>query len=322
MAGKGINATRFKNPAAVAANTETYHWFDLLSSLYASVFRWANLPDTIDEFFMEKMLANNGCIIAYNEPSVGLIALPASPANQLNIYGYPVVYMAWGMNGFSEQVSLEDCCPCYDNILHNTPAYDLKLYANRLGALDLTINVNTTNQRTPYIYACSQDQVLSMKNMNSEIQRGKPAVFVSKKGMEDVNMNIIQTPAPYVADKLQQLKRDLLSEILNYMGVFSGVTMKAERVTSGENASNVGYIRTARNSRLNQRKLFCDKFNKKFGERLDKPVDVVYSEEAIESIAAGLLKLRGDEIELLNNYSTEGSGEPDETGTSSRVSED
>lgn len=97
------------------------------------------------------------------------------------------------------------------------------------------------------------------------------------------------------------------------MGVFSGVSIKAERVTSGENAANVGYIRAARNSRFNQRKQFCDKFNKMFADYIDNPIDVKYSEEAVESIAAGLLRLGGEERGELHDFLTEDSGEPDRT---------
>lgn len=313
MAGKGVNAVRYKNGEMAKELTQDLHWFNLLNSLYSSVFKWENLPITIDEYFMETQLADCGSVCAYYEKDVGIVCLPSQPGNRLNVYGYPSEYIVWGLNGYTNNVPLTQCAPCYDNVLHQPAVFDLKLYAKRLSQIDISIDVNSRNQRTPYIYACTQDQLLSVKNLNQQIAQGKQAVFINKKGMENINLNVVPTPAPYVADKLQQLKRDLLSEILNYMGVFSGVSIKAERVTSGENAANVGYIRVARNSRFNQRKQFCEKFNKMFADYIDNPIDVKYSEEAVESIAAGLLRLGGEERVELHDILTEDSGESDGT---------
>lgn len=311
MAGKGVNAARFKNGEMSRELTQELHWFNLLNSLYSSVFKWENLPKTIDEYFMETQMSDCGSVCAYVEPGVGIVCLPSQMGNRLNVYGYPAEYIVWGLNGYNNVIALEDCVPCYDNVLHQPAVFDLKLYAKRLSQIDVSIDVNSKNQRTPYIYACNQDQLLSVKNLNMQIENGKQAVFVNKKGLEDLNLNVINTPAPYVADKLQQLKRDLLAEILNYMGVFSGVSIKAERVTLGENAANVGYIRVARNSRFNQRKQFCDKFNEKFKDMIDEPIDVKYSEEAVESIAAGLLRIGDEGFEQLHDYLGKDNGEPD-----------
>lgn len=305
MAGRGVNKNnplKCMNRDIARAIGNDAHWFNLLQSLYTSVFEWTGLPDTIDVNFMEMMLSDTGCVAAYEEKDVGIICLPAQTGGALNIYGYPTQFITWGMNGYSNMVPLASCVPCYDNALHESPVYSLKLYAKRLAEIDVSIDVNSKNQRTPYIYACDKDQELSVKNLSKQIEQGKQAIFINKNNMSDVRLDVIQTPATYVADKLQQLKRDLLTEILNYMGVFSGTSLKSERVTQGENASNVGYIRAARNSRLNQRKQFVQKFNTMFADKLNEEVTVKYSEEALETIAAGLLKMGGDEIEQLHNY--------------------
>lgn len=310
-------SVKFKNNEIANEISRDVYWFNFLQNIYSSTFRWKYLPKTIDAYYMERTWTDNGCVFAYEVPNVGLVCLAANIGNRLNVYGYPTAYNVWGENGYTDYVSIDQGVPGYDNILRCSPIYDLKLYANRLAAIDISIDVNTRNQRTPYIFACNKDQELSVKNLNQQIQEGKQAIFVNKKGMEDVNLNVIQTPAPYVADKLQTLKKEILAEVLNYTGIFSGSPYKAERVTSGENAGNVGYIRAARNTRLNQRLLFAEKFNEKFKEKLDRPIEVEYSEETMEMLAAGALKIGDEELEQIHNYLKGNYGEPDQqNGTS------
>lgn len=301
---KNKNPVRVFDPVGAQACSRSIHWFTLLQSMYASVFKWSNLPETVDQYFMETQLADSGLVVAYVEPDVGVVCLPAQTGGQLNIYGYPTKFNVWGMNGFTNLVDIDKCAFCYDNILHMPPVQNLKLYADKIAELDLVIDVNVKNQKTPYIYSAPKELELSVRNMNREINAGKQAVFINSENMGDIKLDVIQTPAPYVADKIQQLKRDILSEILNYMGVFSGMTLKAERVTEGENASNVGYIRAARNSRYNQRIKFAEQFNKMFANYIDAPVEVKYSEEALETIASGLLRIGDDELEQIYNYTS------------------
>lgn len=298
------NPVYYHDPLFNKACSARVHWFNLLQSMYASVFRWENLPKSVDQYFMESQLADGGLVTAYVEKDVGVVCLPSQTGGQLNIYGYPTKFNVWGMNGYTNLVNIEDCAFCYDNILHAPPAQDLKLYADKLAELDTVIDVNAKNQKTPYIYSVPKELELSARNLNREINAGKQAIFINGDNMSEIKLDVIQTPAPYVADKIQQLKRDLLTEILNYIGVFSGMTLKAERVTEGENASNVGYIRAARNSRLNQRQRFAEQFTEKFYDYIDDAVSVKYSEEALETIAAGLLKIGDDELEQIYSYTS------------------
>lgn len=266
------------------AMSASEHWRSLLQNLYTSVFDWKGLPDTVDPLFMEMQLMLTGRVCLYQEGN-DFVCLPSQPAYKVNIYGYPSVSTVWGLNGFSSRVKTKNAALCYDNITHGLAMGTINYYAQKLANIDCTIDINVDNQKTPYIIRTTEQQKLSVINLFSRIDSYARRVLTYKNLNDENPIDVVQTPAPYVADKLQIQKQKILSEALNYMGVFSGISSKEERSTVGENVSNVGYIKSARDARLKPRQLFCDAANKKFG--LDISVD--FTNIDMENIAVGLL---------------------------------
>ena len=84
-------------------------------------------------------------------------------------------------------------------------------------------------------------------------------------------IQVLQTNAPYLADKLEILKTQLWNEALTYLGISNTNTMKRERLVSEEITRNEGGTLANRYSRLIARQEACDKINKMFG--LDISVD-------------------------------------------------
>lgn len=292
------------------------HWRTLLQNLYVSVFDWQGLPDTVDPLFMEMQLMLAGRVCMFEEHG-SLVCLPAQPAYRLNIYGYPAASEAYGMNGFVRRVSIDESVLCYDNITHSLAMGTINYYAGKLANLDCTIDVNVDNQKTPYIIKTTESQKLSVQNLFSRIDSFARRVLAFKDLNDGMPLDVIQTPAPYVTDKLQMQKQKILAEALNYMGVFSGISSKEERSTVGENVSNVGYIKSARDARLKPRQLFADLVNKKFGLN----VSVDFTNIDMENIAVGLFNgdgyrqvqekvnaLKGGDKDELGNESVNDSG--------------
>ena len=85
--------------------------------------------------------------------------------------------------------------------------------------------------------------------------------------MQDIT--VLDTTVPYIADKVQILKRQLFAEALTYFGIENANTEKKERLVSDEVASNFGGVDIARRTRLNARKLACRKINERFGLNID-----------------------------------------------------
>jgi hypothetical protein len=75
----------------------------------------------------------------------------------------------------------------------------------------------------------------------------------------------LQTNAPYVADKLYQLKTQIWNEALTYLGISNLNVQKKERLVSDEVIRSMGGVIASRYSRLQARREACDAINRMFG---------------------------------------------------------
>jgi hypothetical protein len=76
---------------------------------------------------------------------------------------------------------------------------------------------------------------------------------------------VLKTDAPYVADKVYELKTQIWNEALTYLGISSVNAVKKERLITDEVARNLGGTIASRYSRLESRRQACEKINSMFG---------------------------------------------------------
>ncbi len=82
-------------------NMESYYYYiDRLTELSISMFEWVNLPDTVDERFLEMTLFTNGCAVYFNDEVLGNLALPVAINGQWNVYKIPIRRRAYSVNGY------------------------------------------------------------------------------------------------------------------------------------------------------------------------------------------------------------------------------
>ena len=79
------------------------------------------------------------------------------------------------------------------------------------------------------------------------------------------SLRAISTNAPYVADKLYQLKTQIWNEALTYLGISNLNIQKKERMITDEVQRNQGGTIASRYSRLEARREAVDKINRMFG---------------------------------------------------------
>ena len=79
----------------------------------------------------------------------------------------------------------------------------------------------------------------------------------------------IQTQAPFVADKLMIIKRQIWNEMLTFFGVENGNSEKKERLITDEVMSNLGSVQAQRYVMLNSRRKAAEQINKMFGTDIE-----------------------------------------------------
>lgn len=246
-------------------NNNTYmQYYNRLCELSLSMFDWQNLPDTIDARFLELTLFKDGQAVFFNDDVMGYLALQVATNGMFDVYRIPKERRAYAVNGYNNNLNEKNSVIIYNNYLHTNSMLDVKMFAKRLYNLDRAIDVNANAQKTPILIQCSENERLSLENVYKDYDGNSPIIFATKDlNLKDIRS--ISTGAPYVADRLYQLKIQIWNEALTYLGISNINIQKKERLITDEVTRNQGGTVASRYSRLQARREACKKINKMFG---------------------------------------------------------
>lgn len=250
---------------SAAMNNGTYRqYYNRLVELAISMFEWKNLPDSVDARFLELCLFVDGQAIFFYDEELGYLTLQNAMNGGFNVYRIPVNRRAYAVNGYNRELDENNSVIIFNNYLHTNSQLDAVIFAKRLYNLDRAIDVNANAMKTPIIIKCDETQRLTMLNLYKQYDGNEPYIF----GDKSINTNAVQvlkTDAPYVADKLYQLKTQIWNEALTYLGISNINVQKKERLITDEVTRNQGGTIASRYSRLNARRDACKQINKMFG---------------------------------------------------------
>lgn len=263
---------RFQKEAQIM-NVDTYtYWYARLVEIAIAGFEWKNLPAEIDPRFLEMILCFDGKALFYFDDDLGeYVALQFFNSSTLDIYREPFKRTAFSpaVNFRHKALDESESVIIWNNGLHLPEILPLRLYARRIAECERTIDVNIKGQKTPKIIRSTNEERLTLENLFKKYDGNIPFIFGSKNLADMQDITVLDTTVPYIADKVQILKRQLFAEALTYFGIENANTEKKERLVSDEVASNFGGVEIARRTRLNARKLACRKINERFGLNID-----------------------------------------------------
>lgn len=257
-----------------------------LTELAISMFDWKNLPDTIDPRFLELTLFTDGQAVFFQDEELGYLGLQCIINGQLNVYRIPIQRRAFAVNGYQRQLNINNSVIIYNNLLHTNSEPDVRYYARRLWNLDRIIDVNVNAQKTPVLIQSTEEQRLTMLNLYKEYDGNVP-VIMGDKNLDINGMKALKTDAPYVSDKIYQLKTQIWNEALTYLGISNLNIQKKERLVADEVTRSMGGTIASRYSRLEARRQACDEINKMFGLEIDVDYREDYREMDDETMFAG-----------------------------------
>jgi hypothetical protein len=263
-----------RSESAILNNKTYMQYYNRLTELAISMFEWKNLPETIDPRFLELALYSDGMAVFFEDEVLGKLALQVMIGGQLDVYRVPTIRRAYATNGYNKELDQSNSVIIFNNYLRTNSMLDIEMYARRLYELERTIDVNVKQQKTPKLIQCSENQRLVMKNLYSQYDGNEPYIF-GDKNLDLSGVKVFDTNAPYVADKLNNLKHEIFNEALTYLGISNVNIQKKERLLSDEVTRNMGSIEAQKYTRLNARKDACAKINKLF----NLSIDVEYRED-------------------------------------------
>lgn len=243
--------------------TDYYYRLMLLAR---SVFRWNNLPEGMDEKWIEKFLFKHGSCVFYNNKKLGLMVAQCNPGGDLNNYEEPTLVTPVGIGLDAEVLKPgKDCVIIRNNDEMIPTSFPVQLFAYRLAELSRTIDININAQKTPVLVVGTDKQKLTLKNIYAQWNGFEPVIYGDKNLDNQELMRVLKTDAPIVFPELQNQKQTIWNECLTFLGINNANTDKRERLITEEVAANNNHIDLSADVLLKSRQLAAEQINKLFG---------------------------------------------------------
>lgn len=262
-------AAKFKN------RLEWCNQFVYYINLMLDMFKFENLPETVNERYLKMCLLFDGRAGFVNDPAFGFLALRCALGDVYNIYGdygtitaygnaYPSrtfkAYMQGADNADAEAVLIRD------NVSMYPYANYIVMLADRLTDTMRSIDVSIANACFPFVIVGEETQKKTIEDLLAKIRNKEPAIITSR-GLSVDSIKVLQTGFnPSIIDsqwdnynKIENLGRQML-------GINSNSEPdKAERLLVDEINSNNEVTNLSISFRLNQINECLDFANELFG---------------------------------------------------------
>lgn len=278
---------------------QSYNWFRLMNQFQALAtnrFRWENLPEGVESRHIEQALYLTGVAIFYKDTSNTLRCLPAYGIGTPDLYGDWVQYTAFGFNGNMETRNVDECIPIFENDVKFPLVNHVYHYCKLISEIDRTIHINTKQQRRPYLISTTKDMELSAKQLEQKIEKDEFIIQdkgISGKRKDDLTIEVLQTKAEFLIDRLNEAKHELESDLLDVLGINNNSNQdKRERLLVDEVNINNGYILNNLDIAYKWRVEACKKLNEKWGYN----IRVIKVRDILDPTSEKEKEKEGDEI--------------------------
>lgn len=289
------------NESLLLNNSSFSYYFNYLKSLYCTSIKTYNLPDTIDEKYINLAFFDEGKCLFFKDDVLGYLGLRSADGGELSVYNIPSERHVVTANGYTNNLDADNSVIVYANYLRRPPILDITNFALRLANIERTIDVNVNAQKTPIMILCREEERLTMKNWYMKYEGNEPFIFADKSFNTD-EIKVLNTEAPYVAENLFNLKEKIMREAMEYIGITAQFTDKKERLITGELQSSQGAAFGSRFIRLQSLNEGYERFNKMFGTNIYAEFNGVFAEET-SLIENNAITEEGDNNGTLHNGS-------------------
>lgn len=251
---------------AKSLNNRVYtNYYYRLMLIAKSLFKWDNLPNGINEKWIEKYLFSEGGCIFFHDPTYGYMVTKFSTSGKLNFYDEPTKVNAYATDYISTEHENNVDCVIIRNNDDMIPTFPtIQLYAHDLTNIKRTIDTNIIAQKMPNIILCTDKQRVSLKQVMKQKNDNEPVIY-GDKGLDPNQITVLNTNTPIVFDKLQIQKNNIWNECMTFLGINNANTDKRERLVDDEVQANNQLIQVNSDVMLKAREQACKLINDMFG---------------------------------------------------------
>ena len=272
-----------KDKRTLSGNINSYvKYRNQLMELGMSMIAWDfdKIPENQRTFLNDRQIEYHeyykGATVFFKDEELDeFLCLPVMLSGPYDLDDMPKRRVAYSKNtSYKKELDESNSVVIFNNYLRIPSCYTVDHYASLLSDLEESIAVNCKAQKTPVAILCNENERLSMQNLYEQYDGNYPFIF-GQKELNVKDIKAISTGAPFVADKLYQIKMQLWNEALTYLGISNISYQKKERLVSDEVIRNMGGTIASRYTRLEIRREACEKIKKMFNVE----VEVDYRED-------------------------------------------
>ena len=219
-------------------------------SLFLNRFKFKGIDYQQADFIMRKMWTD-GTICCFKIPETigstehpqGQLVFVSYAPNGWNIYDFPISVEYINPKGVKfipsgSHVIDKECVIgwCQRNKYSAKAMVDY--YIKKIVNVEMTIDLNLNAHKMPFVIGCSPEDSKKLQEVMNLLRNNNPDLFVD---VEDVDrLKALVSGAPYILDKLYDLKQALENELKEYLGLNNlGSSQKKEHlITSEVNVNN------------------------------------------------------------------------------------
>lgn len=263
----------YNNPAVNGVAMIESLYLRRFTELSINRFQWKNLPEEIDERYLEmNLLRSSLAVFYYDDHYQKYMCLPGSAQGFLDMQDNPVRFNVHGNQLYNKMLDAEDVVPIWANRTR-VPDHDVMLwYARRLGEVETTVDINVKSARLTRLLAASENMRLSVSNILRQIDQGNPVIPVDSDMLDENFLTVLDMGVnPEQIVSVQMVKNRMFNDAMTFLGVNNSNQDKKERLVSDEVDSNAEQVLLNRSIALSARKTAAKKINERF--KLNVSVD-------------------------------------------------
>ena len=290
----------YKGVSNVQDNFELY--FKLLTNKALNLFKWENLPSTVNERFLMTQLMLTGTV-CWTSINGNIYALNGNVGGEPNVYYEPTEFIVANPVLGSKNVKVRnldgsDSIDSLEGILMGLTDMDLvnpvpmqggiyRLIYQTAGLLAdniSSLNISQINGRVSQIWTADNDAMArTMEEIMRDVYEGHPYRVVSQDILNKVNaIPSAQTGQSNTLLNLIEAHQYILAQFYNELGLPSNWNMKRERINTAETELMTGSLDVSVYNMEKNLQAAIEKVNELFGTDIKVYFNEEIKEEEVE----------------------------------------
>ncbi|MEE3325097.1 MAG: hypothetical protein VZR33_07175 [Methanosphaera sp.] len=230
------------------------------------MFKYHNLPDSIPETELEKLLQTNGYAIV-GKINGDLYAINGGLGGETDVYNRPTIAtVSVPYFNFNDTWEIDKDCVVIKNDSYAIGLIPMFVkYCTLMNENEITMMLATVNKRIQDLLSANDDNTIeSAKQFLKDVFEGKLGVIAESKLFDSLKVNNSSTNAQVNLKDLFEFEQYLKASMFNEIGLSANFNMKRERLTSAEIETNSDNLYPLVDDMLNNRRLAIEKINEMF----------------------------------------------------------